>query len=175
VALDAAGNECATAHLTRDGRFLLGKGCTAGLYLDEAGDVVERKELLAADAEGNELSPGRRYTQGRAEPAALDEFLDHVVVTAHLLVPELMDPALEAVLRRGDVFRVCRGAGTTTRDQPTYLLANDQGVFLLEAQHCGFEQVRLEQPILDADVLSMGEANDEFSFDLGWETADEPA
>ena len=178
IALDADGNECETAYLTRDGRFLLAKGCTAGLYLDEAGEVVERKDLLAANVAGNDLdgfSLARRRTQSRAEPTTLDEFLDHVFVTAHSLMPELVDPALDEALHRGDVFRLFFDDEAMAVDQPSFLLANRQGIFLLEMQHCGFEHMRLEQPIIEADELSTDDAGDEFAFDLEWEAADEPA
>lgn len=175
IALDAEGNECAVAHLTQDGRFLLAKGCTAGMYLDEAGDVIERKNL-AADVAGTELgdpSPAHLRTQRRVEPATLDELLDHVVVAAHLLVPETLDPALDTALRRGDVYRLMYISEATAAPQPEFLLANASGIYLLEAQPCGFEPVRLTQPILDADALGMEEEADEFAFD--WEATDESA
>ena len=49
IGLDAQGRECASVLLTRDGRHVLGPGSTAGMYLDEKGDVVAREDRSCVD------------------------------------------------------------------------------------------------------------------------------
>ena len=88
VGLDHEGRECATALLTEDGRHLLMNGCTAEMYCDEGGDVVERRDLLVCDADGNPL-PGLPATLGEPQtlsgPFPAMELIDHVVTAAYLL------------------------------------------------------------------------------------------
>ena len=174
IALDENGDECAAAHLTRDGRFLLSAGCTADLYINEDGDAVNRSELAAVDAEGKPLptlpaTTGRPQTVG--ESIALDDFLGHVVTKVYALEAESLDPILESELRDGAIFQVPFRPRSTPTETSAFLLANEHGVFLVQAEPCNFDFVGLEQPVSEAD----GEWDDveadggEFAFDLEWE------
>ena len=55
VGLDKDGQECPTALLTEDGSRILAKGCTAEMYVNASGDVVEKKDLTVCDEEGKPL------------------------------------------------------------------------------------------------------------------------
>ena len=52
ISIDAHGRECSFASLTEDGRFILPRGSTSLLYLDEQGEVVERIDLQTVDIYG---------------------------------------------------------------------------------------------------------------------------
>jgi hypothetical protein len=52
IPIDPQGRECSLASLTEDGKFILPKGGMALLYVDEQGEVVERADLQAVDADG---------------------------------------------------------------------------------------------------------------------------
>ena len=167
IALDSQGRECATAHLTRDGLFLLPAGSTAHVYVDEKGDTVERSELAGC---------ADRSTGGKGAaiegPVLVDEFLDHVVRKAYLLHPKLVDPRLLEALRRGEMFRLPRESDSTA-DTASFLFANAHGAFLVRAVHCGFEFVGLAQ-IADGRVDSaeddptdaVANTDDAFTFDF---------
>ena len=155
IALDAQGNECATAWLTCDGQHLLHAGSFADLYVNERGDSVERRELVPVDREGRPLAT-LRATRGDAQdlgaPVPAEELLDHVVARVCALGAEALDPALAGALREGSVFRVAFRPRKTAHPTPAFLLANTLGTFLLQAEPCGFAFVGLEQAVpTDAD------------------------
>ena len=52
IPVDAHGGECTFASLTEDGRFILPRGSTTLLYLDEHREVVERANLQTVDVDG---------------------------------------------------------------------------------------------------------------------------
>ena len=155
IALDARGHECDAAWLTHDGRHLLHAGSFADLYVNERGDSVERREIVPADADGRPLAPTgstRGRTQTLDDPVPAEELLEHVVTRVYTLDAELLDPALERALRTGSVFRVAYRPRATAHATPSFLLANANGAFLVQAEPCGFAFVGLEQPVpTDAD------------------------
>jgi len=174
VALDAHGNECATAWLTCDGQHLLHAGSFADLYVNERGDAVERRELVPVDREGRPL-PTQRSTRGDAQDLGTavpaEELLDHVVTRVYALGAEALDPALEHALREGRVFRVAYRPRKTVSATPAFLLANALGTFLLLAEPCEFAFVALGQsvdPTVDAD-----EGDDGDGFEAWWGSADQ--
>lgn len=174
MTLDEQGNECTLALLTRDGRFLLTAGSTAEAYLDQNGDAVKRNELVAVDADGKPL-PALTVTSGRPQaiegPIDLDDFLGHVVTRVWALEGEDLDPTLERKLLAGAIFRIPHRPRPTTTDTPTFLLANEHGIFLIQAEPCGFEFVGLEQTVSETDGAweDTDADDDEFGFELDWE------
>ena len=172
IALDENGDECATAHLTRDGRFLLGAGCTVDLYINDDGDAINRSELVAVDTNGKPL-PTLPATSGRTQAVeasvALDDFLNHVVTKVYALESETLDPTMEKALRDDAIFRVPYRPRASHSETPAFLLANEHGVFLVQAEPCNFDFIALEQEVSAEDWAD--ETNDEFDFDLDWEDA----
>jgi hypothetical protein len=168
VALDADGYECATAHLSRDGRFLLSAGSTADLYTNERGDSVPRADLVPVpvDRDGRAL-PTAAPTTGRAQeaegPVGAEEILDCVVEKVYALAPEILAPALQSALARGAIFRVPYRPRKTTQETMAFLLTNERGLFLVQAEPCGFEFVGPEQLPAETDVWADDEG--EFEFD----------
>ena len=167
IALDSQGRECATAHLTRDGLFILPAGSTAHVYVDEKGDGVERSEL--ATRRGGSGDEKGVAIEG---PIPVDEFLDHVVRKAYLLQPKLVDPRLLEALRCGEMFRLPPEDGSTA-DTVSFLLANAHDAFLVHAEPCGFEFVGLAQTAdesLDSTEDDLVDAaagtDDAFTFDF---------
>lgn len=176
IALDENGEECASAHLTRDGRFLLSAGCTAALYVNEDGDTVNRNDLAAIDMEGKPL-PTLPATTGRSQAIegliALDDFLGHVVTRVYALEAETLDQAFDSALRAGAIFRTSFRPRPTYTETPAFLLTNEHGIFLVQAEPCNFDFVGMEQTVSDVDALDERDADfseeDEFAFDLEWE------
>ena len=165
VALDADGNECATAHLTRDGRFMLMRGSTADLYTNERGDSVPRADLMPIDGDGRALKILASTTGRLLEvegPVTTDMILDHIAVKAHALTPEVLSPGLQSALARGAIFRVAYRPRKTTQQTSAFIFANDAGLFLVQAQPCGFEFVGPGQMPVETEAW---EDDEEFDFD----------
>ena len=154
VALDSEGRECATALLTRDGKFLLPSGSTAALYLNEAGDPVERRELVAVDGAGIPLPILEPTTDEPLElqgPFPARNLLEYVAVKVHVLRGEIPTPRLAATLGAGALFRVPHRPHRARRaavDTTTFLVGSDAGLFLVQAEPCGFDFVGPEQVAL---------------------------
>ena len=167
VALDGNGNECATAHLTRDGRFLLTAGSTADLYTNERGDSVPRTDLVHVGRDGHALemlAPTTGRPQEAKGPVAPEEILDCVVMKAYALAPEILAPSLQSGLARGAIFKVAYRPRKTAQATTAFLLANETGTFLVQTEPCGFEFVGPEQ--LPAETDDWAEDQDEeFDFD----------
>ena len=140
IPVDAQGRPCATAALTRDGRYVLPAGATATLYLDDEGDVVERQDLRAVGDDGEPVEPGATFLDGRTllvETAGPTDMLDHAVTHVYVLDPVSVAPALDAALAAGAVYRV---RTTDARSAAAaFLLKNDVGFFLLVGEPTGFD------------------------------------
>ena len=171
IALDENGNECASAHLTRDGRFLLAAGSTSDVYINDDGEVVRRSDLVTIDENGKPLKKFSA-TVGRTElletPGDLDEFLSHIVTQVHILEVETLDPELEEALFDGAIFRVPYHPRATYTDFSNYLLANKNGIFLVRAETCSFDFVGLEQTISEVEGEWDDGEDEEFDFEIEW-------
>jgi len=166
VALDAEGEECRTAHLTRDGKYLLPPGSTADMYVDADGTWVDRATLTRAEgaASPEASAAGPVELEG---PVPVQELLDGVATRVHRLEVEALHPALDAALREGAVFRF---KGTPTAG-PTYLFANDAGIFLVRLEPCGFAFVGPDQVVRETEFTDEGDAPDPFAFDNSMEVS----
>ena len=78
-----------------------------------------------------------------------------------------------AGLRASAIFRVPYRTRPARAETPAFLLANENGIFLIHAEPCNFDFVGLEQTVSEADALDDSEADldedDEFVFDLDLE------
>jgi len=173
LALDPDGNACTTAHLTRDGRHVLSSGSTADLYVNEKGDSVSRPELTPVDSDGHPLetfSPTTGRSQEVEGPIAPGEILDHVAVKVFSLDPEEISAALQSALAHGEIFKVPFRPRKTTRQIPAFLLANERGLYLVQAEPCGFEFVGLDE--MTSEVGTADDGDDEYGFEFephrGW-------
>ncbi|MEY2982968.1 MAG: hypothetical protein RL562_3195 [Planctomycetota bacterium] len=133
VALDAAGEPCRRASLTQDGRFLLQSGMTAQGYLTPEGRWVSNAELVGLDADGKPLEK-QPSTLGVAQ--ALDEvaprdLFDLRVTSTYALTVQHLEPALQAALDAGKVFRFAFNYRSDYRAETAYLVQNDVGCFAI--------------------------------------------
>lgn len=160
VALDANGKECRTAHLTRDGTYLLLPGSTADVYVDADGNWVERSTVMRPDC-----APAQaKRDAGPADlegPVQVQELLDGVANRVHRLDTEAVHSALDAALRAGAIFRL----NGRRREGDTYLFANDAGVFLVSTEPCGFQFVGPSQVVTDTELAEDDDDTDPFAFD----------
>lgn len=171
VGLDHESRECATALLTEDGCYLLTNGCTAEMYCDEEGEVVERKDLAACGADGNPL-PVLPATLGAPQtlsgPVPAMELLDHVVTAAYLLQAETLDPTFEETLESGKIYQAPFRPRKTHHDNPAFLLKGVDAYFLVVTEQCRFEFSRPGQVIVFSDEEDRELDEDDY-FDAGFE------
>jgi len=167
VWLDADGRECAAARLTEDGRHILPSGSTASLYVNGAGDTMDRKELIPADANGTSLEK-MPSTIGEPQemegPVSLDHFLEHTVTAVYQLDAAAFSPDLEAALSRGDIYRTPFRQRADYRDGYAFLLMNDDGVFLVASEPGDFDYVGYSEVVADPVDETDVEPFDDFNF-----------
>ncbi len=175
IAVDENGDECRSALLTKDGRFLLPSGSTANLYVNDIGDAVKRSELTAVDIEGNrlpELIASDNAAENICESVAEEELLNKVAYKVYSLSPLSLVPDLESSLNAGEIYRFPFRSGKSSTEKDAFLLANANGIFLLVCRPCRFEFVSLDQPLLDWDEVK-DDIADELSFDFDFDLAGE--
>jgi len=160
IGLDAKGRECALALLTRDGRHVLGPGSTAGMYLNEIGDIITREDLACVDERGQPASSEIAVTGGPRElagPVPVEALLECVVAAVYEVDASGLESTLAASLARGDIYQ------TTLRRNAVFLLANEHGVFLLAAEPAQFDFIGPDPPVILDD-------DDDEEADLGFES-----
>ncbi|MCX5670674.1 MAG: hypothetical protein NTU94_05060 [Planctomycetota bacterium] len=150
VPVDAEGRPCRAAALTRDGRFLLPRGTTATLYLDDHGDAVERGELRSARGGGDAASGSEPQAAEAAE--LLDCTVRHVYALAPVAVSGRLDELLAAT-------GICRLPGGDAGGEARFLVKNDTGYFLLVGEDTSFAPVGTEQA--DLSIPDAGEPWDD--------------
>jgi len=151
--VDAEGRECRAAALTRDGRFLLPRGATATLYLDDHGDSLERGELRAAH--------GGQGGASASEPQVAEaaELLDYVVRHVYALVPVMVSAQLDGLLAATGICRLDAG---DDGGEVRFLVKSAAGYFLMVGEANGFSVVGPDQA--DLSIPESDEAWDGLDF-----------
>ena len=155
---DAKGRECASALLTRDGKYVLGPGSTARIYLNEEGDVVAREDLTAADEQGRPAGEEIAVPDSPREltgPVPAEALWECVVTAVYEVDATDLDPSLAASLSQGDIYYA---------PNQGFLLVNEHGAFLLATRPARFDFV-------ERDNQTVFEDDEDPGFDdLGFET-----
>jgi len=162
VACDAQGRPCRAVWQTWDGLRLPPGGVAQG-YEGPDGSTVPRADVVATDAHGQPLRllPATPSRPQRLEgPVPVDELLAHVVTKVYVVTAERLDPALRRSLQQGDVYRLAFRPRASTDDPPAFLLANAQGIFLLQATPCDLEWVTRAQVVQAEDDMETEDAWD---------------
>ena len=170
VILDENGERCVAAFLTADGAALVPPGGTAHLYIDEAFDTIDRKDLRAVDDEGNELTQvpstlGVAQSLTEVPPTRL---LDHVIASAYELESEALGEGLRAALESGAIFECLYQYREGYDADALFLLKNDEGVFGLVGRPSGFEFLEREAPVVEPgdDDDDEDDLGDDFDFGM---------
>ena len=142
IGLDAKGRECQSALLTQDERHVLGPGSTAGMYLNEKGDIIAREDLASVDEHGqpvisNKVEPGGPHELVGPVPA--EGLLECVAGAVYEVDASDIDSTLAATLSSGDIFHLSDKA---------FLLANEHGVFLIAAEPARFDFIGRDRRIV---------------------------
>lgn len=164
-ATDDAGAVCEVVGTDRTGRLIIPRGGTAVGLLTPRGEWVERSELKTVTAEGGEavLLPSSFDNEIPLErTASPEEYFDHDITDFYLLAdapPEL----LRAVGRRIYRFDYCYTEGC--EGSPAFVLAADEGLFLLIGQRLRFEMIGYEEPeFIDEEISGEGDEDEAVDF-----------
>jgi len=167
ISVDSDGRECKSMLMTHDGHILI-SGSTALLYDDGSGNAIDRKEIVEADDAGNILRTlpstiGR--PQRLSEPVQPDELLEYVMHKAYALIPVSLTSDLNELLTGGCIFNVPFRLRASSTDNPTFILSNQNGTFLLQGKQCQMDFVTLEQSI----TLQDEDEDEDESWDETWD------
>ncbi len=167
IVVDEHGEPCESAQLTIDGATLLPSGGTSLVYVDTEFQMLERKELLAVSATGEELEAipsSLGAEQPLNGPVAVEHFLDHTIVAVYALSADAVGEALAAALAAGGIFETrfnyTRGFSTS----PLFVLGNEFGLWGLVGEPTGFAYLRRDVALADDD-----DDADPFDDDLDFE------
>lgn len=164
VVVDEHGRPTLGGWLTTDGSLLLMPGGRAELYLDEAGDVVERADLVWLDADGKtstRLEPTLDKAQRLRGPIAPERLLEYVTTSVYALEADALEPELAASLARGEIWETDFNYTAGFERQTLFLVQNPEGVFALVAELAPLEPAtRASRPPEGDDPLS----DDELDF-----------
>ncbi|MHB1191249.1 MAG: hypothetical protein ACYC08_10470 [Armatimonadota bacterium] len=153
IPVDSECRECRPVLVTHDGR-VLPNGSTALLYDDGEGNSIERGETVEMDEWGNPLRT-LPSTIGRprrlSEPVQPEELLEYVMERVYALTPVVLASDLKEVLADGCIFRVPFRPRASVRDHPAFVLANENGIFMLQGKVCNMEFITLGQSISTED------------------------
>lgn len=167
VVVDERGQATVGGWLTTDGAILLLPGGRAELYLDEHGDVVERADLEAVDAEGRLLSRSEStldVPQELTGPVSAERLLEHVSTSVYTLEPESLSESLRQSLERGEIWETTFSFTASFARSPLFILKSGEGYFGLVCEAAPLELVRRASPppVVDDDPLS----DDELDFSM---------
>jgi hypothetical protein len=159
-AMDPEDKPCANARLTDDGSLLLRPGMLAQGYLDESWNLIERKELVGINEEGEEVDQvlstlgEEQVLEGPVDPT---EVLDINIASVYQLEEVEFDEDLKLDLVEGKMFRFNFNYTSSRFVQGrAYLLSNQEGIFALtgdayESEWCELEKVAIDA-VADDDI-----------------------
>jgi hypothetical protein len=169
IVVDETEEVCSSASLTVDGELLLPTGGTASMYVNESFNVVDRKELVAIDGDGNLIDPlpsTLNVEQPLTGPVSEEAFLDHAFVSVYEIASDEIGEELRTALEGGAIFESRFNYNKSLQDNPVFFLQNDQGIFGLVAEPLFFDFVQPDElppeepegddPFADDDDLDFG-------------------
>lgn len=169
-AFDEDGNEASLQILDADGKTLISTGGTSLATLDEDGNSVDRKKLIAVTPDGEEVEPvpSSFSAPNLLFEATIDEYLSHTVKSVYILSPpegENFDD-LEAVLSDDRILKFDFSYRGGLEYDTAFLLENQKTVFMIIGNNTIMQYVTLNQAATLEPVEEQEIAAEEIDFDL---------
>lgn len=162
--LDQEQRRCDIASLAVDGKTLIPNGGTAMGYLNNEGEWISRKDLVAVDLDGEplpEVESSFKQTIDLNNKVTVDEFLNHSIRLLYLLKPTSELPeTLHTSLADGEIYRLefsYRGGVDT--DPAFVLMDEDEAIWMLVSEENKVQFVALEQAAV-YEFNNQGDTND---------------
>ena len=169
-AFDEDGNQASLRALDSDGKTLIDTGGASLATLDEAGNSIDRKNLIPVNSEGEELAPvpSSFSAPNLLYEASVDEYLSHTIKSVYLLTPPegsdfgILDDGLsgDAIYKFNFSYR-----GGLEYDT-AFLIKNDNTVFMIVGSNSSLQFVRLNQPSVLEPIEEQEISGEEIEFDL---------
>ena len=171
-AVDENDKPCSLQLLAADGKTFIGVGGTANAVLSEDGDWVERTNLIAINANSEEIQPVASSFSGAnvLEEATAEEYLSHLVKSVYLLEPLIDSTSGDEMPTKYLTDRIYKFPfsyrGGLEYDT-AFIVTNDDGTFMIVGTRADLEFVKLSQmAVLAAEIDEQELSEDELDFDL---------
>ncbi len=161
------GQNCRTANLTVDGRFILPAGSTGMLFMDEKNDVLDKKELKALNEDGVELklTPSTLdKTQQLGAPVSPEELLNYTIISIYILEPISISVEFDGQVSQFSVFRIPFQYAAGYHSHESFIVKNDNGWFLLVGEKLDFDFIGLDQADLSIPEIEYDDSLDQLDF-----------
>jgi hypothetical protein len=152
---DVNGSICHRARITHDG-IPLPNGTTNASYEDVHGNTVNRRHLVTLDVKGQLLRTSTA-TSGRVQtlqPVDAKTLLSVTIHKAYYLEAITLHPILAQSLRDGALYQVPFRPRASTHQNPTFLLGNDLGFFLIQGRPIEVEMMTAAEMYSAEDMPS---------------------
>ena len=144
---DENGDRCSMAYLSSDGKCLVPAGGFSTMYVDEAGNSIERSELQTIDEDGEVIDKLPSTLGADCElygPVPATRVLDHITTSVYHLDASEISADLSTSLDNGDIYETEFRYMASTSTNTLFLLRNDEGTFALICQPAEFTMVQKE-------------------------------
>lgn len=173
--LDQNKQRCEVATLAIDGKTLVPGGGTAMGYVNNDGEWISRKDLVAVNLDGDplpEVPSSFKQVNELNNAVSVDDFLNHSIRLVYLLNPESEIPELLSTeLSGGKIFHLefsYRGGVDT--DPAFFLMDEKNALWLLVAEESKVQFVGLEQAAVcefdEQDDSDDGEEDTDLDFGM---------
>lgn len=169
-AFDEDGEEVFLRVLAADGKTIINKGGTALATLNENGDSIDRKGLIAINADGEELEPVAS-SFSKTTPltsATVEDYLSHTVKSVYVLEPagEGDLDLLRSNLSDGTIYKFPFSYRGGVDYDAAFLIENKNDIFMIVGNQASLQFVKLgEAAVLDS-IEEQEISGDELDFDL---------
>jgi hypothetical protein len=169
-AFDDDDNEVFLRVLASDGKTIIDKGGTALATVTEQGDSISRKELIAVNADGEELEsvPSSFSAPNVLERATVEDYLSHTVKSVYAIEPaEDSDlDYLQNVLSDGGIYKFPFSYRGGLEYDGAFLIANKGDVFMIVGTPSVLQFLKLSQATVLDSVEEQEISADDLDFDL---------
>ena len=169
-AFDEKGREASLKVLASDGKTLIDKGGTALATLNEKGDSVDRRKLVAVDADGQEIEPvpSSFGITNVLETATIEDYLSQIVKSVYLLEPfegsdlDYLNDHLST--RKIYTFQFSYRGGTDY--DSAFLIGAAKDAFMIVGKQSKFQFLKLNQAAVLESTEEQEISADDLDFDL---------
>ena len=145
-AIDRNDKICHFGSISSCGMHIFGKESFEQGYLDEQGSWVEKTSLKVVDSNGEVLEKEEasfKKTIELSEVVSVDEYLNHSVKSVYELdAPEEVE---KAVKEADGVYKFEFNYTASYSPDPAFLVANEDALFMIVAEDCGFDFIGLQE------------------------------
>lgn len=169
-AFDENGNEAYLRVLAPDGKTLIDKGGTTLALLNENGDWVDRRDLIALNDEGDVIEPvpSSFGVANELSRATIEEYLSTIVKSVYVIEPtEGVDlKYVESHLADGDIYKFPFSYRGGLEYDSAFLIGNSEGIFMIVGTEARLQFLKLSQERVLDSVEEQEISGEEIDFDL---------